>query len=546
MFRLSQVSVILSGVAVLGACADQARSPTGLTSTIPGPGAALQARALNLDEPGASLRWNEIERNLLIKHQPNQNAAFRQFAYLSLAQYSAVIAAEDAEDEDNEGNGDNEDRSRHLSAQGAVAGASAAVLTYFYPDEQQFLDDQVRAQQAATPRHGERHTDFSAGETVGRAVGAQVVASAKTDRFDAVWTGMIPVCPGCWRSNSPTLPPLLPLLGEMRPFFMTVGNQFRPAPPPAFGSPEFLAALAEVRHFSDTRTAEQDRIAKFWAGGVGTSLVAGLWNTVTTDLIGRFHQDERNAAHTLALTNMAALDALIASHDAKYAYWLIRPTQADPLITLSIGLPNHPSYTSNHAAISTTIALILGSIFPSKRNRLAAMAEEAGLSRIYGGIHYRFDKTAGEEIARKLSGLALRLDVHPERPIEARVNLNVTLRGEGHAHGHITFRQPVDANLIVYLDTRVRGLAPNTSYLLQRAADGPGDGTCTSTSWLTLGKGLVPQAITTDNRGSGLELLFRILTSAVGTTFDIHFRVIDSATSAVVLQSGCYQFVVSQ
>jgi hypothetical protein len=304
--------------------------------------------------------------------------------------------------------------------QAAVAGASAAVLTYFYPDEQTFLDDQVHAQESGTGRGRERHSDAAAGEAIGRAVGAQVIASARTDRFDAVWTGTVPVCPGCWHSNSPGLPPLLPLMGEMRPFFMTTGNQFRPAPPPAFGSPEFLAALAEVRHISDTRTAEQVSIAKFWAPGVGTSLVAGFWNGIATDLVVRFHQRERRAAHTLALMNMAVMDAYIASHDAKFTYWLIRPTQADPLITLPLGLPNHPAYPSNHAAVSTTTARILGSIFPSERNRLAAMADEAGLSRIYGAIHYRFDKTAGEEIAQKVSALALRLDVRGHRPFPVK------------------------------------------------------------------------------------------------------------------------------
>jgi PAP2 superfamily protein len=247
---------------------------------------------------------------------------------------------------------------------------------------------------------------------VGRAVGANVVASAGTDRFNAPWTGTIPVCPGCWHPNTPGLPPIHPQQGQMRPFFMTSGDQFRPAPPPAFGSSEYLAALAEIRHFSDTRTREQDSIAKFWAFPAGTFLVAGFWNSVASDLIVQFHQDERKAAHTLALMNMAALDALTASHEAKYYYWLIRPTQADPLITLSIGLPNHPSYPSNHAAVSTTNARILGSIFPSEAGRLAAMADEAGLSRLYGGIHYRFDKTAGEEIARNVAALALQLDVN--------------------------------------------------------------------------------------------------------------------------------------
>jgi len=111
----------------------------------------------------------------------------------------------------------------------------------------------------------------------------------------------------------------------------------------------------------------------------------------------------------------------------------------------------------------------------------------------------------------------------------------------------VKFRQPNDDARIVYLDVWVRDLAPNAAYQLQRAVDVNLDGVCTSTAWLTLGKGLVPQAITTDESGTGREALFRDLsTLAVGSTFDIHFRVVDAATSAVVLTSDCYQYVVSQ
>jgi len=115
----------------------------------------------------------------------------------------------------------------------------------------------------------------------------------------------------------------------------------------------------------------------------------------------------------------------------------------------------------------------------------------------------------------------------------------------GSGFGHVKFRQPNDAELVVHLDVWVRDLAANTSYLLQRAADGPADGNCTSTSWLTLGRGTQPQAIVTDDRGTGRAELFRLLTSAVGATFDIRQRVIDPR-GAVVLESKCYQFVVTQ
>ncbi len=129
----------------------------------------------------------------------------------------------------------------------------------------------------------------------------------------------------------------------------------------------------------------------------------------------------------------------------------------------------------------------------------------------------------------------------PETP---NFNLEVILRGEG--FGHVKFRQPNDEENVVHLDVWVRDLAPNTSYLLQRAVDATIDDNCTSSAWLTLGKGAVPQSIDTDDTGTGTADLFRNLgITPAGTTFDIHFRVIDAITSAVVLESGCYQFTVS-
>jgi hypothetical protein len=97
------------------------------------------------------------------------------------------------------------------------------------------------------------------------------------------------------------------------------------------------------------------------------------------------------------------------------------------------------------------------------------------------------------------------------------------------------------------LGTWVRGLAPDHQYLLQRAVDAANvvDGDCTSTSWLTLGKGLTQQSILTDDGGKGSEELWRDLSAvASGTAFDIHFRILDAATMAVVLTSDCYQYVV--
>jgi len=130
----------------------------------------------------------------------------------------------------------------------------------------------------------------------------------------------------------------------------------------------------------------------------------------------------------------------------------------------------------------------------------------------------------------------------PETP---NFNLQVVLRGDG--FGLVKFRQPNDQDFIVHLDVWVRDLTPNTSYLLQRAVDTIVDDDCTSTAWLTLSKGVQPQSITTDENGTGRESLFRNLAAfPAGSEFDIHFRVIEEATSTVVLTSKCYQFTITQ
>jgi hypothetical protein len=110
----------------------------------------------------------------------------------------------------------------------------------------------------------------------------------------------------------------------------------------------------------------------------------------------------------------------------------------------------------------------------------------------------------------------------------------------------VKFRQERDTSQnIITLDVWVRDLLAATSYSLQRAVDTTLDGVCTGTNWLTLGEGLTPHPLVTDETGTARAALFRDLSAlAPDTTFDIHFRVIDNGTGHVALQSDCYRFVV--
>ena len=368
----------------------------------------------------ASPRWQETARKFITQSalSGNSAAATRVYAYLSVAQHDAVVRAEDAigvnesETDATPGNGlGSGGRSRLEADRGAVAGASAVVLTYFDPADAPLFEDQVQDQANAGP--GLPHPDFGRGEAVGRQVGAEAIARAKTDGFDLPWTGTVPVGSGLWFSSAkPPRPPANAQLPGMRPFFLTSVDQFRPGAPPAFGSPSYLAALAEVRGISDTRMAEQVDIALFWARGAGTSSIGGFWNTIATGWIEESGLREREATHVFALLDAAMMDAAIGCWDAKLTYWFIRPPQADPAITLipAIGLPNHPSYPSAHSCYCGAAAGILSGFFPAKTDSLNAMVAQAGLARIYAGIHYRFDVETGAQLGRNVARFVSEVD----------------------------------------------------------------------------------------------------------------------------------------
>jgi len=136
----------------------------------------------------------------------------------------------------------------------------------------------------------------------------------------------------------------------------------------------------------------------------------------------------------------------------------------------------------------------------------------------------------------------------PETP---NFNLQAVLRpapaGPDDGFGLVKFRQPNDAEKVIYLNVRVRNLEPDHDYYLERATDSSVDDVCTGTNWLRLGQGLMQKAIETGDRGTGRAALSRnLMLIPVGTQFDIQFRVVDAVSSAVVLESGCYQFTVSQ
>lgn len=373
-----------------------------------GPLAASRA-GVPFTEALASPAWQATAASLVAQGNLAPTVSTRAYSLVGVAQYLAVQRAEadhGVSDEGDEAGG----RSQREADRGAVAGASVVVLTYLFPSQAQALEDLVTAQGDVGP--GLPHPWFARGEAIGRAVGAEIVARAQADGFSNPFTGTIPIGPGFWISN--TTPPTVAggQLPGVRPWFLTSASQFRPSAPPAFGSANFLAALGEIRHISDTRTAEQIRIATKWALNAGTVTPAGFWLQVATDGINEHGLSERQATHLYALLSATMFDAQIGCWDVKETYWFIRPWQADPAITLvpAVGRPNHPSYPSGHSCLSSSGADVLAAFFPEQRAQLDAMVTEAGVSRMYGGIHYRFDIDAAQQLGHGVAAFTIAAD----------------------------------------------------------------------------------------------------------------------------------------
>ena len=336
--------------------------------------------------PTAVTRWIDLELETIAARSVNPPRASRALAHLSSAMYLAALAGGSAPDD-------------------AVAGAASRVLLHLHPSEAARID--ALADELADTG--------SEAFLRGRLIGRLLVARAESDGADAVWTGTPPQGPGVWVPTPPgyVYPPLEPLAGTWRPWNLETGSQFRPGPPPAYGSPQFLAEMREVYAVSRSLTAEQKRIASYWADGAGTVTPPGHWNVIAADLVRAAGWTTLRAAWLFATLNTAQADAFIACWDAKYAYWSLRPVTAirrlvDPSWLSYIVTPPFPSYVSGHSSTSGAASTVLAAFFPANAAQLRAMAEEAAVSRLYGGIHYRSDNEAGLTLGRRVGGVALR------------------------------------------------------------------------------------------------------------------------------------------
>ena len=415
--RSFQILLVLA-VPVLSACADRVTDPTSSLTLSPSSASADRSFPTEL----ATVGWQAQGRSLVASHiAVSPIVATRIYGLLGVAQYGAVVDADEQLDADGilSGNGFGAGgRERFEAERGAIAGASARILSYLFPDAATALDQRLSDEGKAGP--GGVHPYFTRGRDIGRAFGDVMIAWARNDGFSDPWIGTIPVGSGFWTRNPAppggTLPPIAgPQFGAMTPYFPTSAAQFLLVPaPPAFGSPAFFADLAAVSAISAApRTGPQLDTAVFWNLPPGTFSALGYWDALASQYIVENRVDERTAAHIFALTNAAGMDAIIGCWQVKFSVFYVRPYQVDQTnypITTPIGQPNHPSYPSGHSCVSSAAAEVIKSFFPEHAATLDAQVTAAGRSRVLGGIHYQFDITAGQNLGRGVARAAIAYD----------------------------------------------------------------------------------------------------------------------------------------
>jgi membrane-associated phospholipid phosphatase len=367
------------------------------------------------DTGGPSYRWNELAIDEGLKRNLNANYGTRAMALVSVAVSDAMVATWDAKYAYQRPRPSDLDPSLQTAvaapaspsypSEHAAAGAAAsAVLEYLFPDDSQlFASKAEEANQSRLLSGVQYPSDIAAGTELGRAIAERVVDWARTDGSAAQWTGAVSGEPGRWNGTNP----ILPRAGTWRTWALVSGSELRPGPPPAYDSPEEAADLAQLKDFQ--RTPKTNADAQFWEYASGGTRNYWFWNEQTSKKVleYRLDADPPLAARAYALESIAAYDSGVACWDAKYAYWAIRPFQLDPTLTTVFPTPNHPSYPAAHGCFSSAAAGALAYLFPRDAETLNALADEAGQSRVWAGIHFPTDVRVGLALGRGVAQKAI-------------------------------------------------------------------------------------------------------------------------------------------
>lgn len=396
---------------------------------------------VRLDDAGepvnAALFWTQVALDAVAGAGVSPNFASRAMAMESQAVFNVIAAIEGTP-----GYGSNADAADGASVEAGIAQAAYAVLSYLFPSQRAMLDAALDSRLAG----------IGEGLQEGLDLGVEVAQFILDIRDEDGWNVSITETgrdeDGVWRPTGPGFRPGQdPQWGDVDPFVVDNVETYRPDAPPsiltdtitddAYAS-DYERTIELGSSTSTDRTADQTQIAKFWADGPGTHTPSGHWTQIAAQIADAEGLSLSATANLMLQLNLAMADAGIAAFDTKYAYDVWRPltvtTEGGEVDGVEIApvdgwkpfvaTPNHPEYVSGHSTYSAAGATVLTAFFgedyafststlsivtPTLRDfdSFWAAAEEAGASRIYGGIHWEFSNVAGQALGEAIANAVL-------------------------------------------------------------------------------------------------------------------------------------------
>lgn len=376
------------------------------------------------------LFWNEVLLNTIADVSMPPPAASRAMAMVHTAVYDAVNSI----DRTHNAYAGQWTVAPGTSPEAAVAQAARDVLVALFPSKTGSFDATLSTRLGLIPDGAGKTGGISLGST-----SASNILALRASDNSGLSISYIPGSdPGDWVPTPAAFAPaLLPNWPQVTPWAMTSGDQFRNAGPPDIDTALYAAAFNQVKDLgsvgSAVRTEDQTNIAKFWADGAATATPPGHWNRIAQDIAENLGNTLVENARLFALINIALADAAVVSWDNKYAFEYWRPvtairnadldnnaaTDKDETWTPLLGTPPFPTYTSGHSTFSGAASTVLASFYgtdliafttssqgfavPDRSfSSFSQAADEAGISRIYGGIHFSFDNDDGLASGRAL------------------------------------------------------------------------------------------------------------------------------------------------
>jgi PAP2 superfamily protein len=393
--------------------------------------------------------WNQQLLQIVLTPgaQPATLHPTRSFAILQAAIYDSIVSI--TKDAPSYLFSVPASRGARVDAAAAEAGHDSLVALYPNLDSKlkSAVDQLLASELAAIPDSASKQS----GIKVGQGVAAKLLADRANDGSAATPPPFVAGSkPGDFRPVPPTFAaPVFTGWANVTPFVLDSAKQFRPAPQAAVTSADYANALNEVKSLgqntSTMRTADETVAAKFWAGPIWNT-----WNEIADNAVLAHNTNLETTARLFAVLNLTFADGVIAFYDAKYHYQIWRPITAiragdaignpaiigDPTWTPLATTPADPSYPGAHSVISSAGATVLSSFF-GKDDQIQvtsdvvkgtvrtfdsyqAVATEAGLSRIFAGVHTRLDHESGLKLGRSVAQFVLRESKSSDFGVESK------------------------------------------------------------------------------------------------------------------------------